>query len=154
AFALGICLATYFMRTEIDGRFDANGQPSFRWAVECVLWSAVIAGPLILLWQRFRGRRSPLSWCELLWLAPAFLSMLVFGFQPFQRSSEGKLATVILAVLIQCTLSFAGFLRLVSALSGTRQGIACRWTDFLGCSICMTVGPVILCELNQALGKL
>jgi hypothetical protein len=154
AFALGIYFATDFMRTESDGRFDTNAQPCVDWAVGCVLWSGVIAGPLILLGQRFRGRRSRLSWGEWLWLAPLSLYLLVYVFQQYQQSDGPRLVLVVFAVLIQCMLSFAAFLWLVKGLFGTRLDVACRWTDFLGCLVCMTVGPVIIYGLNQALSQL
>src|SRR5258708_6513567 len=91
AFAIGIYLATHFMRTETDGRFDTNAQPGVDWAVGCILWSGVIAGPLILVGQRIRGRRSCLSWGEWLWLAPLSLYVLVYVFQLYQQADEPRL---------------------------------------------------------------
>jgi hypothetical protein len=55
AFGLGPFVATHFIRTDTAGQFDNCGQPRIGWAVSCVLWSGVIAGPLILSVPRSRG---------------------------------------------------------------------------------------------------
>jgi hypothetical protein len=151
AFAIGICLATHFMRTDTASRFDRIGQASASWAVLCFLWSGVIAGPLILSVQRFRGRCCPLSWGEWVWLAPIPLYLLVYVSQGL---GELSLGIVFLAVSAQCMLSFSALVWLVIGLFGARPDVACRWTDLFGCFVCLSVGPAIVYSVNQALSQL
>jgi hypothetical protein len=151
AFALGIFLATHFVRTDTHGRFETRAQLTAEWAVSCVLWSGVIAGPMTLVVQRFRGRRVPPSPGECLWLAP--LSLYLLGYAS-QILGEASIVLLLLCVSVQCVASIAAFFWLVAGLTGTRPAASCRWTDLLGCSVCMAVGPWILYGLNQALNQL
>jgi hypothetical protein len=151
AFAIGICLATHFMWTDTASRFDRSGQPSAGWAVSCILWSGVIAGPLILSVQRFRGRCAALSWGEWVWLAPLPLYLLAYVSQGL---GELSLGIVFLAIFAQCLVSFFALVLLVIGLFRARPDVACRWTDVLGCFVCMSVGPAIVYSVNQALSQL
>src|SRR4051812_45101711 len=70
ACALGIGLETHVMR--MDAGFT-RVDPRVVWAASSVLWAGVVAGPLVLTVQRFRGRRPAPSLGEWLWLAPLAL---------------------------------------------------------------------------------
>jgi hypothetical protein len=150
AFAIGTCLATHFMRTDTPSGFEMIGQPCVGWAVSCVLWSVVIAGPLILSVQRFRGRCSPLSLGEWLWLAPLSLYLLVYVSQGLGDLSLG---IALLAVSVQCMLSLFALV-VVMGLFGARPDVACRWTDRFGYLVCISVGPAIVYSVIQALSQL
>jgi hypothetical protein len=151
AFALGTRFATHFMLTDMFGLPENRTQPSVEWTVSCVLCSGVIAGPLILLMQRFRGRRSPLSWGEWLWLAPLSLCLVAYASQ--RLGVHFSFYAILDAVLVQCALSAPACILLVGGLLGMRPYVACRWTDLVGCSVCVAVGPLILYIVNQALGQ-
>jgi hypothetical protein len=151
AFALGIFLATHFMRTDTHGRIETGAQLTADWAVSCILYSGVVAGPMILVLQHFRGRRVPPSPGECLWLAP--LSLYLLGYAS-QILGEASFILSFLWLIVQCVASIAAFFWLVAGFAGARPDAACRWTDLLGCSVCMAVGPWILYGLNQALNQL
>jgi hypothetical protein len=148
AFALGMGLATHFMGTDTAfGRLD----PGVVWAVSSVLWAGMVAGPLILTVQRFRGRRPAPSLGEWLWLVPLAFYLPSYA---FAQLAVPSLALVFLWVWVQCLLSLAAAVCLVAGVFGMRPGPACRWTDLVGCSVCTAFGPAILFALNEALSQL
>lgn len=67
AFAIGMGITTHFAKTDTP---LSGVPPELSWAVESVLWAGMVAGPLILMAQAFRGRRSRLSIGEWLWISP------------------------------------------------------------------------------------
>jgi hypothetical protein len=148
ALALGMSFATYLARIDTPIR---GVPPRVAWAVTAVLWSGAIAGPLILLAQCVRGRRTVPSWGEWLWLTPSSLYLLVLA----SVSLGGPGLPLILAwVAVQCLASFTASCRLIASLAGLIPGVACRWTDLLGCSVCTAFGPAILYSVNEAMSHL
>jgi hypothetical protein len=145
ASALGMSFASYLTRidTPISGV-----PPHVVWTGKAVLSSGAIAGPLILLAQYLRGRRTAPSWGERLWLAPSSLYLLTLA--SVSLGVPGP-PLVLAWVAVQCLASFAASCRLIADLAGLIRGAPGRWTDLLGCSICMAFGPVILYPLYEAL---
>jgi hypothetical protein len=148
AFALGMSLETYLMtRDSIYLRFD----PRVVWAMSSVLYSGVITGPLILAVQRLRGRRSALSLGEWLWLSPLSFYLPMYAFILLGGNGIGLICAW---APIQCLFSLAASCWLVTGVLGLRPNAACRWTDFVGCSVCSAVGPALVFQINEAMNQL
>jgi hypothetical protein len=146
--SLGTLIATRFTRTD-----TRNSRPrvAVLWAVSCILWSGVIAAPLVLSSQRFRGRRSAPSPGEWFWLVPLVLFLTIAWSQLFGGPGSFLFITW---VMLQCACSCAALFRLVRTFFGMNRDVACRWTDLLGCTVCGSVGPAILFEIYEALKQL
>jgi hypothetical protein len=150
ALGLGVWLAT----AEVSGRTDhpfQGAETLVIWAVLSVLWAGIFAGPLILVEQLLRGRRSAPSPGEWFWLVPVplYISFLLFlygsqnTYLTILYSGNLGLFITLVYVVIQCLFTLAAFVRFVSSVYGKRRDVACRWTDLLGCSVCIYVGPVM-----------
>jgi hypothetical protein len=61
---------------------------------------------------------------------------------------------LVIWVMFQCAFSCAAFFRLVGSFFGMNREVACRWTDFLGCTVCDSVGPAIVFAIYEALKQL
>jgi hypothetical protein len=144
ACALGTGVATNLVRTDDALR---HVEMVVVWPVASVLISGVIAGPLVLLDQLFRGRRVAPTWGEWFWLAPA---LLYVSMCTFARSEYGVLI-VLMSILLQVLCSLIAFCRLVFCRLGMTPEVACRWTEILGCVVCSAIGPAIAYCLTLAL---
>jgi hypothetical protein len=151
---IAACSVGTYIATRIAQMDARNSSPrvAVLWAVSCVLWSGVIAAPLVLSSQRLRGRRSAPSPGEWLWLVPLVLSLTV-AWMLLRFCGPGSFLLVIL-VMLQCACSCAALFRLVRTFFGMNRDVACRWTDLLGCTVCGSVGPAILFEIYEALKQL
>jgi hypothetical protein len=148
ALALGMSFATYLARIDYPIR---GVPPRVVWAATGILWSGAIAGPMILLAQYVRGRRTVPSWGEWLWLTPSSLYLLVLASVSLARPN---LPLLLASVAVQCLVSLAASWRLIAILTRLIPGVDCRWTDLLGCSVCTAFGPAVLYLVNAAMDDL
>jgi hypothetical protein len=103
---------------------------------------------LVLSSQRFRGRRSAPSLGEWFWLVPFVLFLTIAWSQLFSGPGSFPFVT---CVILQCAFSCAALFRLMGTCFGMNRDVACRWTDFLGCTVCASVGPAIVFAINEAM---
>ncbi len=143
--SLGTLIATRFTRTETQ---NSRPRVAVLCAVSCVLWSGVIAAPLVLSSQRFRGRRSAPSPGEWFWLVPLVFFLTIAWSQLFGGPGSFLFITW---VMLQCAFSCAALFRLVGTFFGKDRDVACRWTDFLGCTVCASVGLAIVFAIYEVM---
>ena len=125
-------VGTYFPTRlkQTDTRNSRSGA-DVEWAVACRRMLRRNRGALILVSQRFRGRRSAPGLGELFWLVPLVLFLTIASSQLLSGPGEFFLVTWF---MLQCAFSCAALLRLVGTFLGMNRDVACRWTDFLGCT--------------------
>ena len=134
ASAIGMAFATYI---------NGSDAPQFIWALSAVLDGALIAGPLILASQGIRGRRAALSLGECLWLTSLALLLATYAMTSILPESGREIALVPVWVTGQGLLSIVAFGWLIPGFVTKRPAVECRWTDFLGSSVCAAAGPVL-----------
>jgi hypothetical protein len=155
ACAIGFALETNSMQTEGQAQ-ESHSRAA--WAIESAVLSCVVASPLILGAQWFRGRRAKLSLGEWLWLTPLMVATSFFALSLVLGVVRPPVLVPLIipfsAVWFECLLSLVAFGRLVNGVSGYKPDVSCRWTDTVGCAVCMSVGPAVAFAMNEALSRL
>jgi hypothetical protein len=137
AFALGMGFYANVVRLP-----DESFESAIAGGIWGIAFGGVIAGPLIVLTQALRGRRSKLRSGEWHWLVP--LGLVAFPFTPLvSRNPEGLYLVLTgipfqgLHLLVAIVLIFAGFSRREPTVRYT-------WTDRFGYVVCALSGlPIV-----------
>jgi hypothetical protein len=147
AFALGTCFVTN--DAPWMGRSN-RPRDQVVWAVSCVVVSGAIAAPLVLSSQCFRGRRAALSSGEWFWLVPLALYLTM---ECWRSLGGSPLTFELLWLPVQGAFSCVALFGLLRGLFWTRQVTVCRWTDHLGCAVCVSVGLAFLLAVIDRLTR-
>jgi hypothetical protein len=143
AMALGMTLSPWIAGWEVKR------------AIMGTLEGGIVAGPLLLLGQWLRGRRSALSAGEVLWLVPFAIQVvyvaLVVALGTSEIGNEEIFVWMIVSVVlvaVQAVSTLVALSVLVLGLSKRRSEVACRWTDRLGSFLGFVAMPItVLCAL-------